>query len=452
MEQMKNQEALPSVLSLAVPIAVEIALRNLMNTLNVFFLSQYSDAAASGVGVANQVLTIVLFFSSAIAIGAAVIINHDLGAGKYDMASVSVMNSLSVAAIFGAAVSIFLFFGAGMLMEAIGLEGDVLSAASRYLKIAGLSSIFIAVSSVLSTVFRSYKNARLSMIVITFANAVNLFVTYAAIRFEGRLPVSALEGVAFGKVICEGLAVIVLYTLVIVKKYGYCFRNAFCFNGERVKKMLSVGASSSAESLSYNIGTLLTTGFIASSSLGILALSAKVYVGSVNPYEQIIGNALGQSGQIIAGRLIGAGKYDEAQNRINRLWKYLALANVSCSLLLFLVHRPLMGLFTDDPRIIAMTTPLFMIEIVINLARTLNHCFNSANRAAGYVLWPAVAAVISLWVIYVGCGYLFCNVIGLGITGIWLAMMIDELTRGSITGYAWITKKWQKKFIGTPQK
>ena len=99
-----------------------------------------------------------------------------------------------------------------------------------------------------------------------------------------------------------------------------------------------------------------------------------------------------------------------------------------------------------------MTTPLFMIEIVINLARTLNHCFNSANRAAGYVLWPAVAAVISLWVIYVGCGYLFCNVIGLGITGIWLAMMIDELTRGSITGYAWITKKWQKKFIGTPQK
>ena len=446
MEQLKNQEALPSVLSLAIPIAVENVLRNLINTLNVFFLSEYADAAASGVGVANQVLTIVLMFASAIAVGAAVIINHDLGAKDYEKASVSVMNSISVAAIFGAVVSLFLFFGSGALMKAIGLEGEVFDAASRYLRIAGLSSVFIAASSVLSTVFRSYKNARLSMIVITCANALNLLFTYSAIRFEDVLPVSALEGIAIGKVVCEGLAVVVLYTLMAVKKYGYSFKNTFAFDGERVKKMLSVGASSSAESLSYNIGTLLTTGFIASSSLGSLALSAKVYVGTINPYEQIFGNALGQSGQIISGRLIGAQKYDEAQERIKKLWKYLAITNIFFGVLQFALHKQLMGLFTDDPKVIAMSTPLFLFEIFINLSRTLNHCFNSANRSAGYVFWTAIVAVISLWFIYVGCGYIFCNVIGLGITGVWLAMLIDETTRGSFSAFVWLTKRWQKKF------
>ena len=447
MEQIKSQEALPSVLSLAIPIAVENILRNLINTLNVFFLSGYSDAAASGVGVANQVLTIVLMFASAIAVGAAVIINHDLGAKRYDKASVSVMNSISVAALFGAGVSLILFFGAGLLMNIIGLEGDVLDAASRYLRIAGLSSVFIAVSSVLSTVFRSYKNARLSMIVITCANALNLLMTYSAIHFEASLPFSALEGIAIGKVICEGLGVLVLYGLMAFKNYGFSFKNAFLFDGERVKKMLSVGASSSAESLSYNIGTLLTTGFIASSSLGSLALSAKVYVGSINPYEQIFGNALGQSGQIIAGRLIGARQFDEAQTRIRKLWKYLAIVNLFCGILQFILHKRLMGLFTDDPKVIAMSTPLFLFEIFINLSRTLNHCFNSANRAAGYVFWPTIVAVASLWITYVGCGYLFCNVVGLGITGIWLAMLIDESTRGGFSAFVWLTKKWQNRHV-----
>jgi len=58
--------------------------------------------------------------------------------------------------------------------------------------------------------------------------------------------------------------------------------------------------------------------------------------------------------------------------------------------------------------------------------------------------------VVSLWTIYVGCGYLFCNVLGLGIAGIWLAMTIDETLRGVFCTNAFLKRKWQKKFL--PQK
>ena len=445
-----NQMVLPSVMSLAVPIAVETLLRNLINTMNVFLLSGYSDEAASGVGVANQVINIVLMFSMAISVGASVIVNHDLGAGRRDMASVSAMNSLSVAFLFGAGVSLFLFFTAGPLMSAVGLTGATYDHAVSYLTVAGLSAGFLSLSQVLSTIFRSYKNARLSMLVITAVNAINLLFTHLSIRFESRLPFGAVTGVGLSKLICEILGVLILGALMIRLGYGFSLYNAFHFDSKRVKELFSVGASASAESLSYNIGTLLTTSFIAKSSLGALALSAKVYVGTVNPYEQVFGNALGQSGQIIAGKLIGAGEYDEAQKRVNKLWKFLMISNVASSLLLYIFHKPIIGLFTDDPQIIAMTGPLFLLEIVINASRTLNHCFNSGNRAAGYVFWPAMVALGSLWAIYVGCGYLFCNVLGLGITGIWIAMATDETTRGLTTGILWLTKKWQKKYRSSP--
>lgn len=446
----QTQNKLPTIASLAVPIAIELLLRNLINTMNVFLLSGYSDEAASGVGVANQVINIVLMICMAISVGASVIINYDLGAEDRENASVSVMNSVALASLFGAGVSLLLFIIAPDLMRAVNLTGATYDYAARYLRIVGLSSILIAISQVLSTVFRSYKDAKTSMMVLTGANLFNLVLTYCAIRFEAFLPFDAVEGIGWAKVLCEGLAVITLFSLLIAKNYGFNARNLFHWDRFRVVRMLSVGSSSIAESLSYNVGTLLTTGFIAASSMGSLALSAKVYVGTVNPYEQIIGNSLGQSGQIIAGKLIGAGEYDAAQKRVNRLWKYLAIANLSCSLLLFAIHRPLMGLFTDNPEVVAITTPLFAFEILINFSRTMSHCFNFGNRAGGYVFWPGVVAVVSLWTIYVGCGYLFCNVLGLGITGIWLAMTIDETLRGVFCTNAWLKRKWQAKFL--PQR
>ena len=446
----QTQTKLPSVMSLAVPIAIEILLRNLINTMNVYLLSGYSDEAASGVGVANQVINIVLMICMAISVGASVIINYDLGAGDRKKASVSVMNSVAVASLFGAGISLFLFAVAPDLMRAVNLTGATFDYAARYLRIVGLSSVMIAASQVLSTVFRSYKDAKTSMMVLTGANLFNLLLTWLAIRFENKLPFDAVEGIGWAKLLCETLGVLVLFGLLIVKRYGFSFKNLFRWDPSRIKRMLAVGSSSIAESLSYNVGTLLTTGFIAASSLGSLALSAKVYVGTVNPYEQIIGNSLGQSGQIIAGKLIGAGEYEAAQKRVNSLWKYLAIANLPCSLLLFAFHRPLMGLFTDNPQVVAITTPLFVFEIFINLSRTMSHCFNFGNRAGGYVFWPGVVAVVSLWSIYVGCGYLFCNVLGLGIAGIWLAMTIDETLRGVFCTNAWLKRKWQKKFL--PQK
>ena len=71
----QTQTKLPSVMSLAVPIAIEILLRNLINTMNVYLLSGYSDEAASGVGVANQVINIVLMICMAISVGASVMIS-----------------------------------------------------------------------------------------------------------------------------------------------------------------------------------------------------------------------------------------------------------------------------------------------------------------------------------------------------------------------------------------
>ncbi len=72
-----------SLAALAVPILVEQVLRNLMGTVNVFMLGNISDDAVAAVGVANQIMNIVICAFTMLGVGAAVLINHAIGARKY---------------------------------------------------------------------------------------------------------------------------------------------------------------------------------------------------------------------------------------------------------------------------------------------------------------------------------------------------------------------------------
>ena len=59
--------------------------------------------------------------------------------------------------------------------------------------------------------------------------------------------------------------------------------------------------------------------------------------------------------------------------------------NLSISTAIFLLHRPIMGLFTSSTEIIDMSMPLFALCIFINIGRSFNHSFNYGLRASGYV-------------------------------------------------------------------
>ena len=69
------------------------------------------------------------------------------------------------------------------------------------------------------------------------------------------------------------------------------------------------------------------------------------------------------------------------------------------------------------------------------------------HGAIGIVLWPSaftlpqalkgsgdtsyvmVIAVSSMWIFRIGCGYLFAQLLGMGVIGTWLAMFVDWVFR-----------------------
>jgi len=48
-----------------------------------------------------------------------------------------------------------------------------------------------------------------------------------------------------------------------------------------------------------------------------------------------------------------------------------------------------------------------------------------------------------MWLIGVGSAFLFGTLLGFGLTGIWIAMAIDETTRGIVNYARWRTGRWR---------
>lgn len=440
---MPKRDGKISLFSLALPILIEQVLRNFLGTVNVLMLGNYSDDAVAAVGVANQIMNVVIITFTMLSSGAAVVINQGLGARRDEDAGRISMNAVGVSVLLGAVMSLVFICCAPVIMGLMGLEESLIADASIYLQWVGGASIMISVSSTISVLFRCYGNAKVPMAVVMFINVVNVVGNYLVIFRPFEIPLHGISGVGIVRFVSETVGLVLLVIVLAKARFSfYRLRNLWNIRLKTLGQILSIGFMSGAEGISYTLGQVITTGFLA--AFGAAMLSAKVYVQTVDYYAYVIGLSIGQAAQIIAGQMMGAGKLEEAYQYIKRKWRSVFICNFAISTLIFLLHRPIMGMFTSNEEIIAASMPLFALCILINIGRSFNHSFNYGLRASGYVFWPMMIAIGSIWLINVGMGFVFSTVLGLGIVGMWISMAADDVIRGLATGALWRSKRWKK--------
>ena len=431
------------LLPLAIPLLIEQVLRHLVGTVNVFMLSHVSDEVSGAVGVANQILDVVVIAFTLISAGGAIVINQTLGAKRYEEGAAISMNAVSASVVLGTAISLVLGFLAPNFIRMMNLEEALQPEASAYLRIVGGASVLLAVSTMLSAVFRCYGNTRIPMLVMICNNLFNILGCWIVVFRPFETPLSGASGIAAVRAMSEGLGVILQVILLVRAKKGFRLYDVFHPRFARIARILKLGIMSGMDGISYTLGQVVTTSFL--TALGTVALSAKVYVQNVDKYAYVVGLAVGQATQIMSGHLIGAKKYDEAYRLINKNWRYVLICNIFFGTAMYVFAPQIMHLFTDDPAIIELARKLFFIDIFIHTGRSMNHCFNYGLRSAGYVFWPMILASSSMWLFNVGGGYLFSVVLSLGAVGLWIGQAIDEWVRGVLSATFWLKRLWQKQ-------
>jgi Na+-driven multidrug efflux pump len=199
---------------------------------------------------------------------------------------------------------------------------------------------------------------------------------------------------------------------------------------------------SASEPISYQCAQVVINLLVI--SYGASALAARTYVSSFITISTILWSlALGIGTQIVISHRVGAGKFEDANRELHRALGYAIAGNLAIALGLAVFQRPLLGLLTHDPDVLRQAAPLFAIAIVVESGRAVNIVAGGALRSSGDARFTAVVGASMMWGIGVSSAFFFGSVLRLGLTGIWIAMAIDETTRGIVNYRRWRTGRWR---------
>ncbi len=441
----RTPEGKLTLFKLFLPIMIEYLLRYLMNTVSVFIMGRVSDDAVAAIGVANQVLEMFILFYMVISIGASVVINQNLGAGNERRAEQASVAGLYVGGAVAVLIGIVIAVSATPLVRIMQLEEALVPMGASYLRIVMGISVFQAVMTVAMSECRAHGNTLYPVIASLVMNVVNALMGYIVVFRPFETPLRGVPGIAWGRIIAEAVscALMICFLKKVTPKTRYS--NIREINLSVVKDVVKIGMPSGVQYYSYSMTQAVTTAILA--MLGSATLSAKIYVYNIVYYAYLLGMALGQANGLLAGRLVGQGKFDRVRKMTVRNLFITVTINVVFTMTLALLRYPLLGIFTSSSEIIALGASVMFIDVIVEIGRGMNHTFEEALINAGDVRFPMVTTLCTTWGLSVVFSYVLGVRCGLGLPGCWIAFAMDEFVRGTIYAFRWRSGRWTTKAL-----
>lgn len=414
-----------------------------MGIIATLMLGRFSDDAAAGVGIANQLLSLFILVFNVTSIGGTILIGQKLGSGQLQKANKIAHTVFFMNFWFGVGVSLILVFFGSFFVRAFGVHGDVLHFALTFINICGASLFLESLSLALSAILRSHGFTKEAMVVTICMDAISATVNWLATTGPFDLPVTGVVGVSWGMVLARFFALSALFYFVWKRlAIKFSLNDLRNFHQHYIHDLLNIGIPSAGEGLSYQLAQLMITAIVV--FIGTSSLSARVYILNITMFCFLFTAAIAQGTQLLIARYIGGGHTEKAYKRGLKTVGIAVFASFTVSLSIALSGSFILSCFTTSTTILSVGIPVLWMNVLTEPGRAINIVLMGSLKSAGDVRFPVIIGVISMWTLAVGFSYLLSFHFFLGLIGIWAAQGADEWFRGIFALLRWHSRPWER--------
>lgn len=430
------------IFKMSIPIFMELLLQLLVGNVDQFMISQYSQNSVAAIGNGNQIINIVIMVLNAMSIATTILITQYLGSNDKKRIYTIINLSIIVISFFSVAITLFILLIRKKIFIWLQVPEIIIDEAISYIVIVGSFIIVQGIYMTFTAILKSYSLVKEVMIISIIMNTVNIIGN--AILINGRLgfPALGIVGAAISTNIgkCVGLILIILvYKQRINIKISFeILRN---FPTYMLKKLLFIALPSGGEAFSYNLSQICILKFI--NLFGTVVIATKVYCSMLANVAYVYSIAISQATQIIIGYLIGSNKTEQIVKRVYQAIFISLVASVTLTIFMYINSDFIFGIFTSDTAVFELGKKILLVEIVLEIGRSVNIAMTKCLVAVGDVNFPVIMCMFSAWIIAVGLGYYFGVILNYGLVGIWIAMAIDEVLRAVIFLIRFSMGKWK---------
>ena len=207
-----------SMLTLALPIAVQNLLTSSFALVDTLMVGQLGDISLAAVGMAGQWSWLLNMLTFGICSGAAVFFAQFYGEGNkkgfihtYGISSATGLIAAFVFMLVG-------FFLPETVIKIFNRDAAVLDAGVKYLKIAVFSYPAIMMNMLINMVLRASHRVKLPMYVSVFTTLLNAFLDYGLIFGAFGLPALGIEGAAIATVISAWSGPVIIFAITFFQR------------------------------------------------------------------------------------------------------------------------------------------------------------------------------------------------------------------------------------------
>jgi MATE family, multidrug efflux pump len=433
----------PGLLRLAWPIFAEQSLHMLTNVVSTLMASRIGDNAVAALGSATQILVMFLIGFNVLAVGASIATTHHLGlgdrAGARRLARGAVATNLWLGALFSVALAVT----APTLLRWVQLTPPLMAYALPYLHWIGGTLFLESMNFALCAVLRAHGHTREVMFVILAQNVVNAALSALLIFGLGGLPTLGVTGIAIAMASSRLLACVALWVLVNrhigLKLHA---RDLVSIHVADLRRLLALGFPAVLENVSWFASFMIITALTA--RMGERMLATQAYTMQIAQIEMLASLSIGIGNEIIVGRLVGAGRFEEARVQCLANMRLGLIVTAGVAIVFAGLGPWALSLFTADPRIVALGRTLILLGLLLEPGRSFNLIIINALRASGDSRFPLIAGLVSQWGIMLFGAWLLGTHFALGLVGVWIALILDEWLRGLYMLQRWRRGRWLK--------
>lgn len=338
---------LKKLIRFMIPILGALVLQAAYGAVDLLVVGRFgSTAGLSAVSTGSQILNLVTFVITQLAMGITVLIARYIGEKATNQIGQLLGGStvvFSILAVVLSGVMVFFSHSLSILMQA---PDEAVSLTSTYVKICGAGIFFIVAYNVLSAIFRGLGDSKSPLIFVAIACVVNII---GDLVFVAGLHMDA-AGAAIATVLAQAISVVLALVMLKRRELPFCLTGKDFRLNHQCRRFLNVGLPLALQECLTQLSFLALCAFV--NRLGLEASSGYGVACKIVNFAMLVPSALMQSMASFVSQNVGAGKEDRAKKVLFTGMSVGIFVGAFVFVGVFFFGNTLTSIFTTDSSVI----------------------------------------------------------------------------------------------------
>lgn len=383
---------LGNIMTFSLPYMLAYFLQILYGLADLYVIGQYCGVdSTTAVSNGAQVMYMVTVVLIGLAMGTTVLTARAVGAKDDARARVVVGNTITMFACIAMVLMVVLLCLKGWIVGVMDTPTEAVEGMEHYLTVCFIGIPFIVAYNIIASVFRGLGDSRSPMYFVAVACVANIVLDYLFIGFFGLGAIGAALGTTLSQMAS------VLFAFVSIRRHRGVMdvsKSHLYPRKDVIKNILKTGVPIAVQDGFIQVSFLVIT--VIANQRGLIDAAAVGIVEKFIGLVFIVPSAMLSTVSAVSAQNIGAGNMERAKRTLYVAMMITTGYGVVCAVVLQFVPQLAVGIFTDNPQVLAQGADYLRGYVWDCIFAGLHFCFSGFFTACGYAIISFIHNSVSI--------------------------------------------------------